>query len=165
MVLSPLRAMRTGQPAGPARRCQLPSEAPPSPVAGFLFPVAAGAMSILTPRPVPQTNAAAWLKWPTSYSSDHPSPLRHRLSSMWVNRPAQFCFLWVLFRPGLHMFSNSPAFIYYLKANLGYPVSQVVRLEWQGRMSTPGFAVGRLEAKSRSSSLNPCLFLWLWGWS
>lgn len=62
MVLSPPRVLRTGQLAGPARRCQLPSEAPPSPVAGFLFPVAAGALSILAPRPVPQTDAAAWLK-------------------------------------------------------------------------------------------------------
>lgn len=38
-----------------------PSEAPPSPVAGFLFP-AAVAVSILAPRPVPQTNAAAWVE-------------------------------------------------------------------------------------------------------
>lgn len=92
-VLSPLWAMRTGQPAGPARRCQ-PSEAPPSPVAGFLFPVAVGAVSILAPRPVPQTNAAAWLETAQFLlPSDYPSPLSHRLSSMRVSRPAQFCFL------------------------------------------------------------------------
>lgn len=57
------------------------------------------------------------------------------------------------------MFSNSPACVYYLKANLGYPVSQVVRLEWRERISTLGFAAGRLEAKSRSPPLNLGLFL------